>query len=485
MSWAVHIRAAHPERGQALEQRVDSCPAILGRDRAVAACALEGDDSVSKVHASIDVRGNRLMVRDVRSMNGTFTTAGRLEPDRWVDVGPADAENELRIGGWRLHVRATRSLPFAPGATPPSGSQRTVLEAAPFGASQRTTDGAEGLTSFAGVVDRLSEPVYALRVAQTALDQALARAMADVVESDRAALREMLGGHYPELKTGWAEPASRKPAEDLGSSTPADAAALAIVKELSFRYTGRGELTTAADLASFKRRVRSGIDAFVHGLVQALAGVNAYVDEMNVSPGASTGQLPRTEPELGFAVFGARSDAGEGAEIVRRAFHEIAIHQVASFNATLSGVRELLGELSPEAIESTVSRELERDGFWRRLWGRFFSARRFLESYRRRHRDLSTEENTRFALIFGRRFADEYHSIVRETRSSSAAQGAAAALSSPASKASVSPSVHARGGTAPLDPPIVPPVGNPNASGTVPFAPALQPRGTRADGGAR
>jgi hypothetical protein len=215
--------------------------------------------------------------------------------------------------------------------------------------------------------------------------------------------------------------------------------------------------------------------------VQALAGVNAYADEMSVSPGPGTGQLPRTEPELGFAVFGA----SDGADIVRRAFHEIAIHQVASFNAILSGVRELLSELSPEAIESAVSRELERDGFWRRLWGRFLPARRFLEAYRRRHRDLSTEENTRFALIFGRRFADEYHSIVRETRSSSPAQGAAPALPSPPSNTFVPPTVHAGRGTVPLAPPIVPPVGNPNASGTVPFAPALQPRGTRADGGAR
>ena len=319
-----------------------------------------------------------------------------------------------------------------------------------------------------------------------ALDQAVAAAMADVPEADRATLVGTLSAHYPELRRELERPSTQAPLEAPRPQGPAAAAAVAAVKELAVRYAGSdAEVATADRVAAFSGRLRSGLDAFVCGLVQALAGVNAYMDEMSVSPGPSADQMPRTSAELVKAVFHARPGGSDGSEIVRRAFNEIAIHQVASFNAILSGVRELLGELSPEAIESTVSRELEREGFWRRLWGRFLPARRFLESYRRRHRDLSTEENTRFALIFGRRFADEYHAIVRETRSSSIAQGAPPALPAPPSNASVPPGVHARGGTVPLAPPIVPPAGNPNAGGTVPFAPALQPRGTRADGGAR
>ena len=480
MSWTVHIRATHIERKQVVERSLDTCPAILGRDAALAAFVLEGDDSVSKVHASVDVRGSRLLVRDVRSTNGTFTSIGRVEADRWVDVGPAEGPNEIRIGGWRLHVRAMKSA-FV-----------TLPEDVPFGLSESTTTGHTGgaalLTSFPEVVDRLSEPVYAFRVARKSLDQVVATSLASVAKADRAMLARTLSAHYPELREELEQAAAQaSPAAPRIPVAPAAApaaAALGAVKELSIRYAGSdGGVATPDLIVAFSARLRSGLDAFVGGLVQALAGVNAYMDEMSVSPAPSADQLPRTNADLIKAVFHARSDGSDGSEIVRRAFNEIAIHQVASFNAILSGVRELLGELSPEAIESAVSRELGRESFWKRVWGRLRPARRLLEVYRRRHRDLSTEENTRFALIFGRRFADEYHAIVRETRSSSLARGTPPALPSPPSAPAAPARVDARGGTVPLAAPIAPRGGSP--TGTVPFAPALRPGGPGAGGDAQ
>ena len=469
MSWTIHLRAMHDAQNRSIERVVERCPMLLGRDEAQSVCLLDGDPSVSKVHASVDVRGDRLFVCDVRSTNGTFARTGRLAPDRWMDVGAADAENEIRIGGWRVVLRGRR-VRTANGAPPPSTG--TVIEPVPFGASQsQTSVGSPAmpalLVSFPAVVDRLSETAHAARLATTALERAVERGIAAADESDRPALIAALHEHYPELRSNAQVAPLVAPPGDMPAAptraSGADARALASVQELSRWYVdSRTTITDAKDVVAFTSQIKAGIDAFVLGTVQAISGLDAYVQQMKIVPDAAGSPYPRDASGFARAVFDWRDGTADGAAIVRRAFMDLSIHQVAFFNAVCFGIRELLHELAPETIEGTSSTKLARRGFWGRLLARITAPRDFLAAYRRRYADLTTDESSRFALLFGPRFAEEYRAFVQETRASST-HGAT----------QTSHAVHgSRGGTVPLAAAEPRPV--PGRGGTVPLAPAMR-----------
>jgi type VI secretion system protein ImpI len=79
------------------------------------------------------------------------------------------------------------------------------------------------------------------------------------------------------------------------------------------------------------------------------------------------------------------------------------IHQVALLNGVMEGVKTLLAELSPEAIEALAERK-QRGALgigpfrYKQLW----------DAYTERHKDLAEEERFAFELIFGPRFAAAY-----------------------------------------------------------------------------
>jgi predicted component of type VI protein secretion system len=475
MSWTIHLRAVHNGEQRSSERVVERCPVLLGRDEAQSACPLDGDPSVSKVHASIDVRGDRLFVCDVRSTNGTFTRTGRLDPDRWTDIGAAEEENEIRLGGWHVFLRARRAPVTHRAPAPTTG---TVIEPLPFGASQsRTSVGSPVmpalLTSFPAVVDRLSEAAHAARLAVTALERAVAHEIERADAADRAALVAALRKHYPELRSNAALAPHAPPpsivATELPAPSRAEALSLALMQELSHWYVdAHTTLANADDIVAFKGRLKAGMDAFVLGMIQAISGLDSYVQQMRIAPEVGGGSAyPRNASEFARVVFDWRDGTGDGAAIVRRAFMDLSIHQVAFFNAVCFGIRELLHELSPESIEGARSAKLAQRGFWGRLVARFAGPRDFLEAYRRRYTDLATEESAHFALIFGSKFAEEYRSFVQETRASSA-QAYAAPQASHAARG-------ARGGTVPLAPGLAEPSpAPPPRGGTVPLAPGLR-----------
>ncbi len=445
------------------------------------------DPSVSKVHASIDVRGDRLFVCDVRSTNGTFTRTGRLDPDRWTDVGAAEEENEIRLGGWHVYLRARRAPAANRGPAPTTG---TVIEPLPFGASQsRTSVGSPAmpalLTSFPAVVDRLSEPAHAARLAVAALERAVAHEIATADDADRPALVDALREHYPQLRPSIAPappPPSRTSARTSVTTEPVasslvEALSFASMQELSSWYVdAHTTLASADDIVAFKGRLKAGMDAFVLGMIQTISGLDTYVQQMQIAPDASGSAYPRNASEFARVVFDWRDGTGDGAAIIRRAFMDLSIHQVAFFNAVCFGIRELLHELAPETIESACSAKLAQRGFWGRFVARFAGPRDFLEAYRRRYTDLATEESAHFALIFGPKFAEEYRSFVQETRASSTQAYAAPQTSHDARGG--------RGGTVPLAPGLAEPSPAPPVrGGTVPLEPGLReddsPRGRR------
>jgi type VI secretion system protein ImpI len=455
----------------------------------------------------MDVRDGRVMVRDEGSTNGTYVHGQRLEPNRWVDIGASDEAIALRVVDWDLHLQArrapttttARTATFAPGGA-------TVLDATPFGASASPTAAGSPLAggflvSFAGPVDRVSEPAQAARAALEALRGAVKRELTKVPVCDRAALIQRLREHYPEVRTDAvldAELAQLVP-EHVQTTTPAaGAAAFAALQDLSSWYVdGKQPVSSPDDIVAFTERLRMGIDELVGGVVRLVGGVDQYNDKMEIDGAGAP--YPREAAAFARAVFEWRDEARDGGQVVRAAVLDVIVQQLGSFQATLRGVRELLTVLDPKTIEAEWRNEARRRGRWGGLVARLLGPVGVLQTYRRQHHNLASEEDGWFRVLFGKRFAAEYRAFAREARASEGAPRLAprpdphpvAQLPSAPRAAAVEP-LHAaalpgpeelRGGTAAMAPPLTPSAPAVSASeprgGTVVMAPALKPSGGR------
>jgi hypothetical protein len=488
MSWSFHLRATHPER-PSVEQVIHACPALVGRDSSLCACALPGDPHVSKIHASLDVREGRVLVRDAQSTNGTYASGHRLEPNRWMDVGSADEELTVQIADWNVRLQARRVATTTSRAPLSASGGKTVVDGTPFGASDAPTvmgsPDTGFLVSFAGPVDRISEPAQAARAALDVLRRTVVAELSKVPARDRAALIHRLRELYPEVR------GDAVLAAELGRVVPdhvpapppgAGAAAFAALQDLSRWYVdGNQAVSTPEDIALFKERLRAGIDELVGGVVRLVGGVDHYHDEMDVAVvGAS---YPREPAEFARAVFEWRDEARDGAQVVRAAVLDVIVQQLGSFQATLRGVRELLNVLDPKTIAAEYKSEAEKRGPWGGLVARLLGPFGILQTYRRQYHNLASEEEGWFRVLFGKRFAEEYQAFARETRASQAARQLAPPANAPPRDPARLPSLPPAGERRSVEaPPIAPEGPPPGRGGTVAMVPALTPSAPAAKG---
>lgn len=82
------------------------------------------DQGVSRQHCSFERRGDQIVVRDLRSANGTFVN------DRRVDLAPLDPGDQVRLGYTWLECRGPR-VPTQPARTP--GAMLSVTGEGPTG----------------------------------------------------------------------------------------------------------------------------------------------------------------------------------------------------------------------------------------------------------------------------------------------------------------------------------------------------------------
>ena len=53
------------------------------------------DNSVSRIHAKFERQGDRVLLTDMNSTNGTYKNGLRMEPQETVEIEPGD---EIRFG---------------------------------------------------------------------------------------------------------------------------------------------------------------------------------------------------------------------------------------------------------------------------------------------------------------------------------------------------------------------------------------------------
>ncbi|WP_394842743.1 FHA domain-containing protein [Pendulispora brunnea] len=425
---AVQLRVYNVVDHRSFEHTTDRLPVPIGRDPKVSACILEDDLKVSRMHAQVDLRGDELLVRDAGSANGTYVNGQRL-PDRWVSLGPANQEREIRIGNWS--IRAQRSAPQAvlPGQTSFGADDGSVV------GNFSETMGVDSMSA----ADFMAQAAAVAKGTNTGAQRAaqMTEALHVYFESYEAAARELYTRIATQLES--LPPAARAPAchqiqqafptlagNDAfvqlfrhygvavdGSGQTPEGVALKAVRYLSQWYLGR-PATTPPEIIAFCDKVRQAVDELLLGHVPLLAGLEKFEQQMALSEGEEQFQLPETPAEFSRALFDWNDPTDRASRALRRSFADLMVHQVGMLNGVMRGVKALLVELAPEAIHQSWRDRQSKRSAVTRLIGSWRRAPEILEIYAKRYGDLADEENERFRLIFGREFVEEYKQFARE-----------------------------------------------------------------------
>jgi type VI secretion system protein ImpI len=448
--------------GQSFDRTFPRPPVLIGREPGPSRCVLD-DPRVSKLHASIDIRGGSLWVRDAGSTNGTFAAGQRLEPNRWIPIGPVQHPVELRVSTWRIQAFACEvdaADPSLRSATlgellagaPRSASMLAAAAAAPgfggppegaraAGPSQPPPPAEEPpRTLYAPEVRAPHQATYDMRAPVAQIAPVYARLITAMNELYVATTRELdamppaarphvcrqIAAAYPivaldpsfqALFRHYGYSGSTPPPASPGGGAAASALAaraLDALQDLAGWYVGRARpLATEADVTAFKEKLRAAMDELIVGYVPLLAGMMRFEHQMALrSDDAGASPLPASPTEMAARLLDWKDGTDDLVVRLRGSFADLMMHQVALLNGVMSGVKALLTELAPGTIEKAAMREQGRRSWLARLFSRVDA----WDLYKRRHSDLADEENERFRLLFGAEFADEYRQFVKEAR---------------------------------------------------------------------
>ncbi len=468
------MQAAHgPQSNLHFSRTFDRCPVLVGRDGAVANCVL-ADGRVSRLHASFDIRDDRICVRDSGSTNGTFVNGERLPFDRWVVAGAIDRMCEIRIAEWILKVNVVEipstdasqiedfltAVPPEPRQPLPLGAKlsdyidqaslRSALASASGAGSAGSAAVGSGVApvaaaalppSFGGATQVVASSTLRIARAWAMLIGArhgLVMSVAEVCDATPLAERPALVREILKACGGIErEPGVRVLLERHGGTslphTLESGAALALQELARWYVANQPPLANATEVFAFARKLKSGIDELLLGLVPLFAGLDRFEQQMALRPfeardpdaPAHSSRLPRVPRDAARRLFNWRDPSDDAVRAVRTDLVDLTMHQVAVLNGVMRGVKQLLDELSPETIDQALGRRLQKRGVLGRFFGSFRAAKDRWTLYRERHGDLADEENERFRVIFGPEFVAEYK------QSGEAAQGRPAAPPTP------------------------------------------------------
>jgi type VI secretion system protein ImpI len=172
---------------------------------------------------------------------------------------------------------------------------------------------------------------------------------------------------------------------------------------------------TVDELAMFMQCLQDTLDVFLRGFVRLREGHRQFEAQMDIRRGDEDGrrdvETATTPEELARVLLDFREGSPEAPRDIEGVFADLMIHQVALLNGVMNGVKSLLGELSPAAIERNAEDPRRRGGGGLQIGP--FRYRQLWDLYCERHSDLADEEREAFGLIFGPDFARAYAAFRR------------------------------------------------------------------------
>ncbi len=370
---------------------------------------------VSQFHAAIDLRERQIFVRDLGSTNGTVYGGHRLVKDQPIDV---TAVPEINIGPIVLRIALVEAqvkkpaagqesgnvldmnesaggaaVPARPKAIPPGGEDPFVRQVVPYIEAYRAAWGAV----YRVVYDHLTRLPPELRsnyIKRLGLEHG-----SMVLENDFQKIAQYYG----------VDP------RQLGELSPPQAA-LAAISEISRALVPGGAAPEdVAGVVTFARRLRDTLEVFLKCFCSLRDGYKEFEAEVLVRDRDSMAYDRATNrvasakdaKELAAVLVGP-SAAPEATRQVNDIFVEVMSHQVAMLNGVMEGVKSLLRQLSPKAMEEEFDKRGKKTGLfaskYEALW----------KFYEERHGDYSGEDKQTFLIIFGPQFSKAYAASAAE-----------------------------------------------------------------------
>lgn len=416
-------------------------PVRIGRNPLNELCI--EDPVVSQWHALVrfDETAQQIILMDLGSTNGTTYNGARLAPhvpvyvtqNDVVAIGPislsivmAHVPPELIEAGRQGNFNASLGGGKATMMVAPGQAKTMLFDAEqaggglPSAATVVYQPGAQGMPAEETRVESFED---AFREIDQAVDRtkpayaAYREAWGEVIRQLRVRISEtpeQMRGHVAfalkrELPQIAREPEFVALLEELG--IPEVGGDVDVAEWLHRLKHGAGS-TIAQEPINTKlamERVGALLETFAESFISLRRGYDQFGEDMAL-------QLIQEETPLTGAsdyrgvlqvLLDWNADGSRVAEDLKRAFADLAIHQVALLHGFVEGVRDLIQQVGPDALETGKSEVIGQVGS-----GGFSLSRnsRLWKLYRRVHQSL-TEEDRFTRLVFGRPFARAYFDI--------------------------------------------------------------------------
>jgi len=367
---------------------------------------------ISKFHANIDVRGGHIFVEDRGSTNGTVFAGQRLARETPVEVTGA---SEINIGPIVLRLSVVEQA--AKKRNPLEDS--TILDMGDMAGPDTITCLTRSRSVSPGGEEaplrQLMPYVEAYRAAWGNVYRILYDHLPRLPPELRANYIKRLAMERPQVCL---EPDFQKLARYYGVDASmmgefgVEQAALAALGELSRTLSPGSELPyDVPGVIAFARRMRDTLEVFLKCFISLRDGHQEFEAEILARARSSMSDdrvaRARDAKELGVVLLGPGGGPEEARQLHDK-FVDVMSHNMALITGVMEGVKTLLEELSPKAIEEELERRGKKAGMFSKrheaLW----------KLYEERHADYSNEEKQAFLTIFGPQFSRAYYATARE-----------------------------------------------------------------------
>lgn len=407
MGRAFRVRYHSKDGGVEGEKVLHALPIRVGRN-ALNECSIL-HPFVSDFHAIIEGHEGRLTVRDLQSRNGVSTPTGeRIGQNAPFDL--ATTGNAFVVGR-AVHVEiepceGPRSVGERLSDTHGSViGNRAMLESGLGALPRLSMDAAPPRPAF------LPNAAHGHRPAggHDLMNQSLP-GLPPLAGVPHAAAPNPPGPAHRPLA-----PVPAAPQGGIGHGTQhfavtTEALALVGLRELAASFVPGVPVETTGDVARLLTKLHDTVEVFCRCLVPLREGYAQFISSMdlqraasarvlNRSPAAMRVETAKDPAALASALLDWRSAEYDAPDVVEAIFADLMMHHVALVEGVMRGIRALLDELSPEAIER-ASAEEGRPGLFgqhKALW----------KAYETRYAEIADQART-FELVFGAEFAASY-----------------------------------------------------------------------------
>ncbi|MCL2725534.1 MAG: hypothetical protein FWD69_13965 [Polyangiaceae bacterium] len=334
-------------------------------------------------------------------------------------LGPLNHPCEIRIGDWALMLSGCEvsDIPEPGGADDFLTSvHASPSEAAPASATIAANLPVAKFTATRAIPQPLAEITRAFGTLLAARKDFIEKVLACIESADPSSRANVVAA-IVQICPLIEQDLSLRAIVEKQSGVPLrhtveSSSALAITELAKWYVSHQRQPNTAEEVFAFARKLKAGIDELLLGLIPLFAGLDRFEEQMALQPNADEApcsmRFPRTPREAAARLFDWRTASDAAVRAMRTDLVDLTMHQVAILNGVMRGVKVLLEELAPDAIEQAWKNQQAQQGLLGRVFSKLGAQKSMWALYRERHGDFADEENERFRVVFGREFAEEY-----------------------------------------------------------------------------